>query len=340
MPDKRFILGSQFARDNQLIKLLRESCINFLRIIAVSTGLTKNNIHPSSMHSLSQLLCATLKNGNEDWCNLTLVRSIAQTQQICKAFSTKAWVNMLLGFLSREAGGGELNLPKQILTVRLLQTVLKSWDLDHPDILQILEKLLHILGHITLTCSYDTENKSTAESKSVVLLTQSHSSTLSQEIINLLRTLHRIVGWNQVLNSILVQKLNLAAYFADGNTLTSVTGESSTTDSQHYMVIACLSMIGSWDVRPRIGAVVEIDNLQGTIVRTTQKGKLCVQLHGSGEVKKVPLNAIKPVSNPVFSLERMPLNENLIKTWANLLLNKQSTSLNNSERRPIHGIYG
>lgn len=222
----------------------------------------------------------------------------------------------------------------QILTVRLLQTVLTSWDLDNPDILPLLEKLIYILGHITLTCTYDVENKPTSELKSAVLLTQSHSSTLAQEIINLLRTLHGIVGWNQVLNSILVQNLNLAVYFSNETSLTS--NDDSNSDDEHCKVIAALNVIGSWDVRPRTGAVVQVDNLEGTIVRATQKGKLCVHLHGSGEIRKVALNSIKLMSNPTFNLERMPLSENLIKMWAHLLLNKQSSSLNNSERR-IHG---
>lgn len=208
--------------------------------------------------------------------------------------------------------------------------MLTSWDLDNPDILPVLEKLIYILGHIVLNCTYDLDNKPTDEPKSSVLLTQSHSSTLAQEIINLLRNLHGLVGWNQVLNSILVEKLNIAAYFSHET-------DDLKSNDQHCMVIAALNVIGSWDVRPRVGAVVEIDSQEGTIVRTTQKGKLCVHLHGSNEIRKVLLNAIKSLPNPVFNLERMPLSENLIRMWAHLLLNKQSTVLNNNEKRPLHG---
>lgn len=188
-----------------------------------------------------------------------------------------------------------------------------------------------------MTCSYDTGNKPFSESKSLVLLTQSHSSTLAQEIINLLRSLHGIVGWNQVLNTILMQKLNLAAYFSSDHCLMSMVNEGSSPDEQHYMVIACLNVMGAWDVRPRIGAVAEVEGSTGTVVRVTQKGKLCVQLHDRGEVKKVQLNGLKLVGNEAFSLERMPLSESLIRIWATLLLNKQGSGLSNHEKRPTHG---
>lgn len=107
------MLGVQATKDSQLIKLLKDSCINFLQVVAVSAGLSKNNLHSTSMHSLSSLLCTTLKKGQEDWCSLTLVRSIAQTQQICRAFSTKIWTDMLFGFLL-PTEDNEISLPKQV----------------------------------------------------------------------------------------------------------------------------------------------------------------------------------------------------------------------------------
>lgn len=81
----------------------------------ISAGLAKDNLHPTTIHGLSSLICITLSN-NSDWCNLTLVRSIAQTQQICRAFSTKPWINMLFSFLSADTGinENEVNFPKQV----------------------------------------------------------------------------------------------------------------------------------------------------------------------------------------------------------------------------------
>ncbi|KAL3277032.1 hypothetical protein HHI36_012394 [Cryptolaemus montrouzieri] len=329
--------GSQLVKDNQLIKLIRTSSINFLRNIAISAGLSSENLHSTTMHGLSSLFCSTLNSYRQEWCSLTLVRSIAQTSQLCRAFSTKPWINMLLGLLTAGIkGGNEHNLPNQILAVRLLQTVLVSWDMDNPEITTLLEKLLNILGKIILTCLYDTGNKPISSTKSLVLLTQSHSSTLAQEIINLLRHLHGLVGWNQVLNSMLMQKLNLAAYFLSDNCFQNMISDGSSNDQQHYAVIACLNVIGAWDMRPRIGTVVEVDNVQGTIFRVTPKGKLCLQIHNSGDIRKVPVSTLKVLPGPEFSFDRMPMNENFVKTWASLMMNRPS-SWNAQDKKPCHG---
>lgn len=124
-----FFSGSQLVKDNQLIKLLRNSSINFLRNIAISTGLAKGLLHPTTVHGLSRLFCTTLNSDSQDWCSLTLVRSIAQTQQLCRAFSTKPWISMLLGFLSATSsvGGNELNLPKQVSLMIFLNWVLLNF---------------------------------------------------------------------------------------------------------------------------------------------------------------------------------------------------------------------
>lgn len=208
--------------------------------------------------------------------------------------------------------------------------------MDNPEIQPLLEKLLYILGKITLTCCYDVGNKPLPDSKTLVLLTQSHSNTLAQEIINLLRTLHGLVGWNQVLNAILLQKLNLAAYFLSDTYLMSNSADGSLSEQQ-YLVMACLNLVGAYDSRPRVGAIAELEAGFGTINRVTQKGKLCIQLHNNGEIKKVSFTNLKLVFDPHFNLDRMPLSEGLIKVWAILMLNKQSSSNGSHERRISHG---
>lgn len=330
-------LGSQIVvRDNQLIKFLRESSINFLRVITVSGGLAKSNLDPSTMHGLSSLFCSTLNSGNQEWCSLTLMHSIAQTPQHCTALSTKPWINMLLGFISTQpnACGNVVNLPKQILSVRLLKEVLQTWDLDNGDIHNVLEKILGILGRIILTCCYDTSNKPVSENKSLMLLTQSHSATLAAEIVGLLRHLHGFVGWNQVLNSILAQKLQLAAYYLQSDCNMFHVFDDSTNDQ--YMVIATLNVLGSWDARPRIGSYVEVDNQEGTVTRVSQKGKICVQLHKTGETNKYYIEDLKLQAPQNFNLDKMLMGDGLVKVWATLLINRQ-TSSNSYERKTTYG---
>ncbi|XP_048524463.1 E3 ubiquitin-protein ligase HERC2 [Dendroctonus ponderosae] len=327
--------SSYLIRDNQLIKLLRDMSLNFLRNLTMSAALSNDDLHFTSLHGLGSLFCSVLNSNNSDWCSLTLIRTICQTQQLCRAFSTKPWISMLLGFLCppNSIGGNEFNLPKQIFTVRLLQTVLQAWDMENPDIPSVLEKLLNILGNIIITCCYDTGNKPLSSNKSLVLLTQSHSSTLAQELIHLLRSLHGVLGWNQILNVILNQKLNLAGYFlSDLSTL----NDALNSDQQHFLVVACLNVIGAWDVRPRVGALAEIDNTVGTVTRVTPKGRLCIQLHDSGELRKVSIKDLKLIPAPEFNFEKMSLNESSIKTWANLLLIRHS-SLNSHDRKSYHG---
>lgn len=108
--------ASQLVKDNQLIKLLRDSSVNLLRNIALSAGLCKDNLHRSTVHGLSSLFCTSLNSSSSEWCNLTLVRSICQTHQLSRAFSTKPWTNMLLGYLAPPSavGGNDVNLPKQV----------------------------------------------------------------------------------------------------------------------------------------------------------------------------------------------------------------------------------
>lgn len=109
-------LAMQLSKDNQFIKLLRDATINFLRVIMISSGLAKRQLHPTSVHSLSRLFCNTIRSGNQDWCSLNLIRIMAQTPQLCRAFSTKPWIDILLSFISPATivGGNEMNLPKQV----------------------------------------------------------------------------------------------------------------------------------------------------------------------------------------------------------------------------------
>lgn len=115
--NKFVFAASQSIKDNQLIKLLHDASINFLRNIAISAGLSKSNLHANTLHGLSSLFCSTINLNFSEWSNLTLIRSICQTQQLCRAFSSKPWIKMLLDFVSFSESGEvkELNLPKQVL---------------------------------------------------------------------------------------------------------------------------------------------------------------------------------------------------------------------------------
>lgn len=95
-------------------------------------------------------------------------------------------------------------------------------------------------------------------------------------------------------------------------------------------------ILGAWDDRPRVGATAEVDNVQGTVTRVSPKGKLCLQIHGTGETKKVAVNNLKLTAPVEFNFDKMLLSENFIKTWASLLLIRQNP-FSNHDRKSFHG---
>ena len=59
-------------------------------------------------------------------------------------------------------------------------------------------------------------------------------------------------------------------------------------------------MIGGWDTRPRLGGLVQHQELGvGTIVKVHSKSKVLVFFHGRKAAKLCPLGLLKPVSMPV-----------------------------------------
>lgn len=339
--------GGQLTKDNQLINFLRDACVNLLRNVTLCAGLHLQENYQSTIHGLSSLFYSMIKTKyqgdqtniltkthSNDWCTLSLVRSIAQSEEMCRSLSSRNWIDLLLKIASSR-NQSDVRLPQQIQALRVLQTVLPAWDLDNSNIPPVLEKLLNILGMIVLTCVYD-NSQSGGDSKAFVFLTQSYSSTLAQEIITLLRKLHGIVGWNQVLNAILLQQLNFAAEYISSGSLSTMFNEINTSDQHYYMMIAALCVIGGVDTRPRIGAAIEIENNIGTICRVSMRAKLCIQMHETAELKKLPLTNLKMSPEIVFNLDKIPLSESMTKIWSALLLNKYGTSTINYEKRPTN----
>lgn len=53
--------------------------------------------------------------------------------------------------------------------------------------------------------------------------------------------------------------------------------------------------------------------------KISQHGKLVVQFSGSEATTKLPLHFVQPVPTTPFCLDKMPLTEPLLDTWATLL---------------------
>ncbi|XP_043274810.1 E3 ubiquitin-protein ligase HERC2 isoform X2 [Venturia canescens] len=313
---------------------LKKASTSLLRIILLSCGSNADNIEPSAITIIASVLRGIMSAVNktdtsmssqlarehhETWATLGFLKSIATSQSLCRALSTQAWVDFLLSLIAEE---NDPNLCKQIMAVRLLSAVLSSWTSDNPDMTPFLEKAFQLLGQIALMCEAG-GNSELHANKCRVSLTASHSSTLAEELIALIRSLHLLPGWNGTINSFLTGKLSLASDLLSDGPLFHI--QMNENGGEHSLLIqqtamAALIVIGGLDDRPRIGGLVEIDNEIGTICRFTPHSKLIVQMHGeSGARKKVPFTAIKTI-NEKFHLDRMTMSDALLSAWANLLL--------------------
>ena len=64
----------------------------------------------------------------------------------------------------------------------------------------------------------------------------------------------------------------------------------------HGPVLAVLTVIGGLDTRPRLGGLVQHEELgTGTIAKVESKSKVVVLFHGMKTAKMCPLSSIKPV---------------------------------------------
>ena len=110
-------------------------------------------------------------------------------------------------------------------------------------------------------------------------LSAPHSSTIVEETIKLLRTLHRAGGgWNARINEFICLKMAFVNEIITeipilqmqmneweepaataGGAAASGSGETNFT-AQQAAVISCLSLIGGFDPRPRIGGRVQTED--------------------------------------------------------------------------------
>ncbi|XP_015429351.1 PREDICTED: LOW QUALITY PROTEIN: E3 ubiquitin-protein ligase HERC2 [Dufourea novaeangliae] len=312
---------------------LKTASVSLLRVLLLCCGIVADKVTPSAIKTLASVLrgvTATahksdshkeslmLQEYHESWASLSLLRAIANSPELCKSLSTKAWIDFLLGVIAEENNS---NLEKQIMAVRFLTTVLPSWSTDNPNAIPFLERTFRIIGRIALTCDLSSTTEPYTN-KCRVSLTASYSSTIVEELVSLVRYLHTVPRWNGTLNAFLSSKLSLASDLLSDGPLFHIQvnengGENSVSIQQ--TVMAALVVIGGLDDRPRIGGLVELDGQIGTICKFTRHAKVLVQMHDSDTRKKVPFFVVKRIDEK-FRLDRMPMPDTFLSTWANLLL--------------------
>lgn len=221
-------------------KILKEATINFLINLSLCCGIEADNVQTSSIKLLTGLLRHIIYHGNKTpessnqtvffcqmqqskWANLGFVRAIACCKSMAVAFTSPAWLNVLLAMAGKQDHSLAVNLPLQILALRMLKTVLPYWNTDAAAKMNFLDKLFHLMGVTILTCREDGSlQKDSKLLKPRVPLTATYSSTIGEECVLLLRTLHSLPGWDNCLNKFLLSKLGLAGELLTNSPLLNI----------------------------------------------------------------------------------------------------------------------
>ncbi|XP_019845780.2 probable E3 ubiquitin-protein ligase HERC2 [Bactrocera dorsalis] len=320
---------AQLNGESHPTKLLRYACTKTLQIISVGIGLHSAQMDKSAVRCISCMFRSvldpksTLGNiyGLDNWTTLGFLKAIAgESKSLAKYLSSTTWIDFYISLLEQPVTR-EQDLFRNIHCLRLLQSILIHWTDDaHTQRMSLLvRQLFSTLGKITLYCPQDISlSQNGGDCKTRVLLTASHSGTIAEEIITLLRRLHTLPYWNAAINSFLAQKLCVAAelFGEDGLDLQHL-------ENEYIYVMGVLCTIGGCDIRPRVGLQVCYEGNTATICGFTNKGKCLLSTDGqtlNGEFRKISLNvAFECADYSVFSLSRMPLNEMLLNSWAVLL---------------------
>lgn len=165
--------------------------------------------------------------------------------------------------------------------------------------------------------------------KSRVLLSASHSGTIGEEIVSLLRKLHSLPLWNNAISSYLGEKLCVAAEFFTEN-IDAAHGRHSiirqnNDESAKAYVLAALVTIGGCDPRPRIGMTLVNAGKDGMVTAFTAKAKAIISNSISetnifSEKKKLSMTTVRSCANITpFNMNRLPLNEMLLNALTVLL---------------------
>ncbi|XP_011141461.1 E3 ubiquitin-protein ligase HERC2 [Harpegnathos saltator] len=320
---------------------LKSASRTLLRIILLSCGIEADKVSAISIKILASTLHGIISTANktgelntfvqlarqhhETWATFGLLRAIARSKQLCKSLSSQAWLDFLLNIVADET---KPCLEKQIMVMRLLAAVLPSWavERDLNDMRQLLERTFEILGQVALACDI-APGAELHSNKCRMSLTASYSSTVAEELIWLIRLLHSLPGWNAIINRFLASKLSLTAeLLSDGPLIHIQMNENDGENSLNIQrtVMATLVVIGGLDNRIRIGGLVNYENELAIVCKFTKHSKLVIQLRDGGRARKiVPFYSVKRTTEK-FQLDRMSLTEQLISTWASLLLGTTS----------------
>ncbi|ODN06550.1 E3 ubiquitin-protein ligase HERC2 [Orchesella cincta] len=353
--------------------LIRNSCLHLMRIIAVSIGLHSDTMQESAVRSFASLLKEIVYNGctlreedrqtekqflacqqYDEWAHLGFCRAITISSKICDALSSTPWINMCLEMVEN-VDANFIDLPKQVLVLRVLKSVLpisKSMDLNTKTVL--LKRIFKIMGTRILMLIKDPsiENddyitKQESFVKLTVPMTASHSSTVVEECVSLIRCLLDVREWCFLIRSFIQTtvmhlcespfhlpiKLNDHHPELDLEKQNPPAVNSTVADpefmSNDRMFCAVLAVIGGYDSRIRVGGTVRINedktelgggssDQTGVLCRISSSGRIYVQ-DDFGSIKRYALSALDCVPELCFNPRVLPESDETTGLWVQLI---------------------
>ncbi|XP_052278368.1 E3 ubiquitin-protein ligase HERC2-like [Dreissena polymorpha] len=323
--------------------LVRKETLNLLRTVSIATGLFSETTQKEAVSALCGLMRNIVDCGcnyglnintasiqiaceqHYSWCSLGFLRSIATDKTICHAMSSHRWVDLLLKILEEGKAHKQANVSKEILTIKLLSRVLPSWttDTDISRVKTIVNRLLNLLGSILVSCTADPtllsndDDTPRRRQKAPVSLTASYTSTIAEELVQLLRKLHTLETWNISINEYLVKHMKTVPNILLDQVTVIKNDPSYQIDEGS--VLAMMAIIGGVDGRPRLGGhVIVEDQGEGMISRITPMGKILIQME-EGIVTVSKLSSLTPVPGLEFDVAHMPLTGDVIRMWGTIL---------------------
>ena len=335
----------------QPAKMLRASCLQLLRHLAISFGLQAARSQTHGARAFVSCLREIVAGGHdggrkkddspllreqyEEWCSLGFLRSVSATPDMCRLLATPAWIGLLFDIVEARDDRAAANLHTQISALRLLGAILPH--APPPGTAAIQERVFHLLGHSALMCSVDGAHfgdqgllqKVRRGRGTRVALTAAHSSTIAEECVRLLRTLHALPHWTARLNEYVCLKLSLVNEIVAEIPILQMQldedddcgGGRDSFTPQQSSIMASLSLIGGFDARPRLGGTVVANAgsadsaaARGVVCKINAHGKLLVQMAGGG-VRKLALQSVRAAhdDSPPFRLDKFRRNDDAVR---------------------------
>ncbi|TKS74835.1 E3 ubiquitin-protein ligase HERC2 [Collichthys lucidus] len=331
--------GELMEKSSHPTAMMLTSTVNLLKTLSLSAGIYAEVLQTDATRTLCGLLRMLVESGANDksgchshrlvsreqhrsWCTLGFIRSIALMPQMCSTLSTSAWISLLIRIVEGHQSFNAITLQRQ--------AVLPSWDKTErsQDMKFLVEKLFNFLGSLLSTCSSDLPllregSLRRRKSRPQASLTATHSSTLAEEIVSVLRTLHSLGQWNSMINDYINTQLSSIGDVMAGCQSEACFLEEYFPDSDGPRVgslMAVLAVIGGIDGRLRLGGqVIHEEHGEGTVTRITPKGRITVQFHEMRTCRVCLLSHLKPLPAVTFSVQNLPFTEPMLAVWAQLV---------------------